>query len=192
MKKLLLLFVIALFTFLGLSGCAVTLPTDTYTPQNFVRYQNQNAVDIGQFVYEPSQNGKVQPNQIQSTAVGTILITSNVSDMVRRITALELEKTGVALNDKSPILVSGNILEFKADDLGYSVDWTYSIRYKILNRDTNKELYSRVYMAPAKTSGKFGSPADLAPTVQEMVLGGYDLFIRDPEVRKILDVPKGK
>jgi hypothetical protein len=31
---------------------------------------------------------------------------------------------------------------------------------------------------------------DYAPLIHEMVFAGYDMFIRDPEVRALLDVPQ--
>lgn len=175
--------------FLLLSGCAGTIPTDSYSPQNYVRYDHHNKADMGAFTYAPLANAslKMKPNQIQNTALGSIYISTNVADMVKRATALELEKTGIVLTDQSSIAIGGDVLEFKADDLGYSVHWTYAIRYKIIDKNTRQNLYVREYRPEMKKTGKFGLPSDLAPIVHEIVLNGYDLFIRDPEVRKILD-----
>ena len=39
-----------------------------------------------------------------------------------------------------------------------------------------------------KKTGKFGMPSDYAPVIYEMILEGYNMFIRNPEVRSILDV----
>jgi hypothetical protein len=118
----------AVIAALLLAGCAGTIPVN-YSPQNFARYEGR--ADVGPFGYAPADTGKVKPNQIQSTAMGTILLTANIADLVQRATALELEKTGIRLGDSNPLMVSGEVLEFKADDLGYSVDWTYAVRYKI-------------------------------------------------------------
>jgi len=164
-------------------GCAGTLPV-TYVPQNFARYQGR--VDIGHFTYEAADQGKVKPNQIQNTALGQIYIGANVSDFVQRATALELEKTGFNISDSNPLQISGEVLEFKADDLGYSVDWTYSIRYKVTRKKDSSELLNKVYTAEPKKTGKFSrAAADYGPSVNEMVLSGYDKFIRDEEVRNI-------
>ena len=185
MRKVFLLTVLLAIVFA--SGCAGTIPTDSYTPQNFVRYDHNNAVDIGNFTYQPSLNEKIKPNQIQNTAMGSIFISTNVADMVRRVTALELEKTGLKLTDQASIVIAGDVLELKADDLGYSVDWTYAVRYKIHAKKDGSTLFSREYRPPMKSTGKFGLPSDLAPVVHEIVLNGYDMFIRDPDVRKLLD-----
>lgn len=46
-------------------------------------------------------------------------------------------------------------------------------------------LLSKVYTVDAKKTGKFGAPADYGPAINETILGGYDKFIRDPQVREI-------
>lgn len=167
---------------LFLTGCAGTIPV-TYTPQNYVRYAG--ASDIGKFEYAAATNGKVAPNQIENTAVGGIFFGVNVADLVQRATALELEKTGFAVGDKHPLQLSGDVLEFMADDLGYSVDWSYSIRYKIVRKSDSIVLLDKIYKADQKKTGKFGLAADFSPSVNEMILSGYDKFIKDDQVRKI-------
>ena len=41
------------------------------------------------------------------------------------------------------------------------------------------------YTADLKNTGKFNSAADYGPSVNEMILAGYDKFISDDEVRRI-------
>ncbi|HTH48748.1 MAG TPA: integrase [Candidatus Limnocylindria bacterium] len=167
-----------------LTGCAATIPV-TYAPQNFVRFQG--SADIGTFTYVPASQGKVKANQLQNTAVGSIFIALDVADLVKRATALELEKSGVTIGDKSPIRISGDVLELKAADLGYSVDWTYSVRYKITQSADGTTLLEKTYSADPKKTGKFGLPSDYGPSINEMILSGYDKFARDPEARKHLE-----
>lgn len=62
------------------------------------------------------------PQPVGEHGVGSIFLPANVADLVQRATALELEKTGILLSDSNPLELSGDVLEFKADDLGYSVD----------------------------------------------------------------------
>lgn len=165
-----------------MTGCSGTLPVSNYIAQNYVRYQGKT--DIGKFTYEPSEQGKVKSNQIQNTAVGAIYLASNVADLVQRATALELEKTGFLLGEQNPLQISGTVLEFKANDLGYSVRWSYSIRYKITRKNDATVLLDKVYTADPIKTGKFGTPADLAPSINAMILAGYDKFIRDEDVKK--------
>lgn len=171
-------FIILLF----LAGCAGTIPVD-YEPHNFVRYEG--GASIGKFTYKPAQTGDVAPNQIQNTALGSIYMAVKVADLVQRATALELEKTGFSIGSNNPLRVSGTVLEFKAADFGYSVDWTYVIRYVISRKETGAELLNEVYAADPVTTGKFGRPADYAPSINELILSAYG-NIRDPQVRKLL------
>lgn len=171
---------------LVLSGCAVTLPTNSYTPQNFVR--KTGSVDMGTFTYVPYVQGLVKkPNQIQNTAAGSMYISMDVADFVKRGTALELEKSGISLNPSSPIKLDGNVLEFKADDLGYSVDWSYKVQYKLVQRSDSSILFDKTFTPSPKKTGKFGLPLDYANIAAECVLAGYDLFIRDPQVSILLE-----
>lgn len=185
MKKLIAALVVMMVV-VGMCGCAATLPTTAYTPQNFARVQGE--MDMGEFVYIPFVEGIVKKsNQIQNTAAGTLYISMDVADFVKRGTALELEKSGIFLSEQCPYALSGNILEFKADDLGYSVDWKYAIQYKIINKTDNATLFDKTFRPSPKKTGKFGLPSDYANTAGEMILSGYDLFIRDPDVRRIVE-----
>lgn len=181
MQKLLNTLVIASAAWV-LCGCAGTIPV-TYTPQNFVRYHGE--ADIGHFSYKPAEQGKVKPNQLQNTAVGSVYIGVNIAELVQRATALELEKTGFVIGDTHPLQISGEVLEFKADDFGYSVLWTYSIRYTIARKADSTILFDKICTAEPKKTGKFSLAADYSPSINEMILAGYDRFIKDSEVRKI-------
>lgn len=170
------------------TGCSATIPVN-YAPQNFVRFEG--TADIGAFSYAPTripeaEGRPVAPNQLQNTAVGQVFIGVGVADLVQRATALELEKTGVKLSDQSPVRLSGEVLEFKVDDLGYSVDWTYSVRYVIDRKADGTVLLSEPYSADKKKTGKFGQAADYSPSINEMILSAYDKFIRDPRVQAII------
>lgn len=166
-----------------LAGCAGTIPVH-YQPQNYVRYKGK--ASIGKFGYQPAQDGKVQPNQIQNTALGSIFIAVDVSKLAQRATALEMEKTGFDISDRNPLSVSGQVMEFKAADLGYHVTWDYAIRYTIKDKSTGKELFSEDFHADEIKTGKFGSPKDYGPSINEMILSAYNKFIKNDRVRGLL------
>ncbi|AGO16003.1 hypothetical protein [Glaesserella parasuis] len=181
MKKLLLIGIVASV----LSACSVTLPVSSYIPQNYTRFEG--TANIGEFTYQPYLQGKVKSNQMQSTAAGQIYVSSNIADLVQRGTALELEKTGIKLGS-SNIRLNGVVKEFKMDDLGYSVDWTYIVNYTLVNTKTSATLLNKDYVAEPKKTGKFGLPIDYANAANDMILSGYNKFITDPDVRKILEM----
>ncbi len=184
MRRFFLCALAIIFTF-G-AGCAVQLPTNSYTPQNYVRTSGK--VDMGNFVYLPFNNGKVKKaNQIYNTAAGQMYIATDVADYVKRGTALELEKSGIQLTAASPIRLDANVVEFTADDLGYSVEWIYKVQYIIVDRASDAKLFDKTFSPAPKKGGKFGNPIDYANVVSDMVLAGYDMFIRDTEAKRIFE-----
>ena len=177
MKKLFGICLMGVFS-LWLTGCAGTLPTNSYEPQNFIRTSGE--IEVGKFKYLPFENGKTKkPNQIQNSAIGSIYISTNVADFVQRGTALELEKSGILLNANSPYRLEADIILLKAEDIGYSVNWEYSIKYKIVKKSDGTVTYERICTPSVKKTGKFGLAMDYAQTINEIILSGYDIFIRD-------------
>ena len=168
------------------TGCSATIPIGAYIPQNHVRLSGEIAV--GDFSYQPFLDQKVQKaNQFQNTAAGEIYAGLEIAELVKRGTALELEKTNVLLNENSYYQLNGNVLEFKLDDLGYSIDWTYKIKYSIVEQKTGAVVFENTYEPPAKTSGKFNAAADYEQHVNMMIGQGYEMFIKDLEVRQFLN-----
>ena len=173
----------AALTALLVTGCAGTIPVNSYTPQNFVRIDGE--AKVGEFSYQPALEGKVADNQVQNTAIGKIFLPSKISDLVQRATALELEKTGIALGSGN-IEVSGSVVEFKADDLGYSVDWTYSVRYMITDKTSGNTIVNKIFTAEPIKTGKFGLASDFSSSINDAILSGYNKFISDPDVKAAL------
>lgn len=182
-----LLAVVSGIVLLGMAGCSGTIPIDAYSPQNIVRYQHNNAVDVGQFTYAPEKAGELMPNQLENTAAGSVYLSTGIAEMVRRVTALELEKTGLFLDGMAKIVISGEVIKFIADDYGYSVDWTYAVVYTITDKDNGAELFRDLFEPEGKKTSKFGSPSDYSSVIYEMVLSGYNMFIKDSRVKAILD-----
>lgn len=107
------------------------------------------------------------------------MIASNVADFVRRATALELERSGLSVVPKARYSVTGDVESFLLDDLGYSVDWSYSIRYRLTDEPSGAPVIDKLYRTPKVTTGKFGMPADLSPSINQMVLNSLEQFLRD-------------
>ncbi|MEM9046720.1 MAG: hypothetical protein AAGC81_18725, partial [Pseudomonadota bacterium] len=136
-------------------------------------------VEVGDFIYSPAAVGDVEANQLQNTAIGSIMIGTSVSDFVRRATALELERSGLEIVSDAPLMVTGDVKEFLLDDLGYSVDWSYSINYRLQNAQSGEPIIDKLYKTPTVTTGKFGLPSDLTPSINQMILNSLEQFIRD-------------
>jgi hypothetical protein len=168
---------IYLACFLILTACSSTVPV-SYQPQSYMKI-GSGEVEIGTFGYQAAQNGIAKPNEIKNTALGNIYMSTKVSDFVQRATALELERAGIQARGGAAYRVEGNVLNFTADDLGYSVDWEYSIRYKLLNSKTQQNLIDKIYYSDVVRTGKFGNPSDYTALLNEMILKALEKFMRD-------------
>ena len=164
-----------------LVGCG-TLPVSQYVPQNYTRYSG--SVELGAFTYLPATEGKVRSNQVQNTAVGQILVATDIAQIAHRGTALELEKTGIDLKS-SNVLLSGDVKKMMFDDLGFSVTIEYEIEYTFSSKNGDT-LLKKIYKSDPKRIGKFGMANDYGNVVNEMVSSAYTKFINDPDVKKIL------
>lgn len=179
MKRLFLTWLASLI----LIGCSSTLIIPSYFPKNYTNFSGK--VIIGDFLYEPFMIGKVKSNQIQNTAIGETLLSSDVSNIVKIGTELELKKTGITF-DSGNLKLTGIIKEFKLDDLGLGVDFTYIINYKLIDINTSNVLLDKEYLGD-KMRGTNAVPIDLPNAVNDMIASGYNKFITDPDVRKILE-----
>jgi|GEM_PF-1603901 hypothetical protein len=173
---------------LWMAGCSGHIPVDTYIPKNVSVYTTTVPVAVGQFTYEPISTLGMKSNQLENTAVGNVYLSTDVAELVREATCLELIKSGFSIKPNTALAITGDILKFKVDDLGYSIHWTYEIRYNILNKKTKQTVFSREYRPEMmKTRKLFASLATFKQFVHKVVLSGYELFINDSDVRAILE-----
>ena len=178
---------------LGLAGCGpVVIPTNPYFPQGGVRIESNTAVDVGVFTYIPARGSKhtqypLRQNQLQTGGLNNVHLAHDIASLVKRITALELEKSGLLLRDGSNLLIEGDVLKFEMDYIGVSIDWTYVVMYRIIDKKQRKKLYEQVYVPEMKHTGKFQAPSDFSSTITELIFSGYEMFIRDPYVRDLVE-----
>lgn len=172
------LFVLAL----SLGACSGTIPI-AYTPQTFAKV-GTGSVEMGNFAYSAG----VEANQLQNTAAGSIYTSGDIAQFVRRATALELEKSGLTVQDGSAYVVTGDVKEFKLDDLGYSVDWTYRVAYRLAAADGSAIVDKTYSVGPVRT-GKFGQPGDYTPSVNQMVTSGIEQFMEDLKASGVFSGP---
>lgn len=134
-----------------LSGCVSTVPVN-YAPSSTL--SASGSVSVSSFTYTPAATGKVTPNQVRNTALGSVKFEQNVDVIFRDAVFKELRFMGVKMDDSSRIL-SGEIEEFLIDDLGYSIDWTLRVKY-VLKR--NGELVFEATKEVQRKTNKFVNP----------------------------------
>jgi len=132
-----------------LSGCASTMPV-YYAPSSVL--SASGSVSVMPFTYAPAQSGKVKWNQIRNTAMTRILLDQNVDVMFRDAVFKELRFVGVKVGNSNRHLF-GEIQEFAVDDLGFTVDWTLTVKYRVVASNSTayegtKEIKRRTAKAP--------------------------------------------
>jgi hypothetical protein len=162
----------------ALSGCVDTIPIE-YAPSSTL--SAAGAVKVGDFTYLPATQGKVKPNQIHNTALGNVLLDKNIDVFFRNAVFTELRFVGVKV-DAGDRTLRDEIREFLIDDLGYSVDWTIDVDYKVTDT-TGKVIYESDKSAKNRTS-KFSNA--LGALTQQMKLN-IESLIRDPAFIKAIN-----
>jgi hypothetical protein len=175
------LYAIAALAVLGamLSGCvADTIPIE-YTPSSTL--SASGAVKVGDFTYLPAIQGKMKPNQIHNTALGTILLDKNVDVFFHNAVFTELRFVGVKVGTGDRTL-SGEIREFLIDDLGYSVDWTIDVDYKVT--DASGAVVYRAEKSAKNRTSKF---ANALGALSQQIKLNIEALIQDPAFIKAIN-----
>ena len=158
-----------------LAGCANPPLTINYAPSSTMSVAGE--MEVGTFVYLPGKNNKkVKPNQIRNTAMGSILFEKNINEYFETALFTEGRFVGISMNQAEQT-VSGSIIEFLIDDLGYSIDWTLEVNYVIQSKSTGNECYSKVHKLE-KNTAKFG---DVFGTLNEVIKLNIEMAFADPE-----------
>lgn len=153
------------------SGCVATIPIE-YTPSSTMTATG--AVNVGNFAYLPSTQGKMKPNQIHNTAMGDVLLDKNIDVFFRNAVFTELRFVGVKVGTGDRVL-TGEIKDFLIDDLGYSVDWTIDVDYKVADA-SGKILYE----SDKKTKNRTSKFANAVGALTQQMKLNIETLIQDP------------
>ena len=165
-------------TGLMLAGCTATIPIE-YTPSSTL--SAAGAVKVGDFAYEPALRGKMKPNQIHNTAMGTVLLDKNIDLFYRNAVFTELRFVGVKVGtgDKN---LTGDIKDFLIDDLGYSVDWSIDVDYKITDASG-----ATIYESDKATKSHTAKFANALGALQQQMKFNIEALINDPDFIKAIN-----
>jgi uncharacterized lipoprotein len=162
-----------------LAGCAAPAAVN-YAPSSVL--SAKGAVSVSSFRYLPAEKKAVQPNQIRNTAMGDVKIDRDVKDFVRDAVFAELRFVGVTLNDPRRTL-TGEIVDFLIDDLGYSIDWLLKIRYVVAGPSGGAALYEAEKTSQKKTA-KFVNPFG---ALNETIKLNVEELLKDPAFIKAIN-----
>lgn len=128
-----------------------------------------------EFSYLPAQSGKVKPNQVRNTAMGSLIFDRDIDVFVRDAVFAELRFVGIKVSAEGNQL-TGEIQEFLIDDLGYSVDWTLKVRY-VVKDPAGTVLYDQVKTTERNTN-KF---ANIFGALNETIKLNAEEIIKDTQ-----------
>ncbi len=160
-----------------LGGCAAPAPLN-YAPSSVL--SATGAVKVANFVYTPAVSGKVEPNQIRNTAIGSVIVDQNIDNFFRDAVFKELRFVGVK-TDSENVVLTGDIKEFLIDDLGYSVDWTLIVDYTVKNNGV------AVYTAEKTTKRHTAKFVNVFGALNETVKVNIEEIIKDPAFSKAIN-----
>ena len=155
------------------AGCAESPIILNYAPSSTMSIEGE--LKVGDFKYLPAENNSnVKPNQIRNTALGDILLEKNINEYFETALFVESRFVGIKVKDSKNV-VSGEIIEFLIDDLGYSVDWILEVKY-VVNQRTESECYDSVHKIE-KNTAKFANPFG---TLNEVMKLNIEKAFKDP------------
>jgi hypothetical protein len=163
---------------LAVSGCTATIPIE-YNPSSTLTARG--AVMVGDFAYEPGLKGKMKPNEIHNTAMGTVLLDKNIDVFYRNAVFTELRFVGVKVGTGDKTL-TGDIKDFLIDDLGYSVDWTIDVDYKVTDASG-----ATVYESDKLTKNHTSKFANAIGALQQQMKLNIEELIKDPDFVKVIN-----
>ena len=160
-----------------LTGCQTAPLALNYTPSSLV--QGKGEVKVGGFRYLPAERKEVAPDQIRNTAIGRIHIGQPISEYVSKAFASELKYAGYTLDGKQNI-ISADIEEFTADDLGFSVDWRLKMNVK--HRDRSGKSVTKPVVVEKKLE-KFG---EFSQAVNLVIKEAFEQTFADANFKKTI------
>lgn len=182
MKKL----ISSLFSILLLFACTRSVPLDSYSSQDYSKpIGYTGSVNIGNFAYVPYEQGRLASNQISNTR---IYLPTDIADLAQQATLVELQRNGFQLGN-AKFTLSGKVKNLALNSGSstgmFTMKINYTINYQLLNTENNTIILNRDYSASKYTN--IVSDYEIAETINKLFHAGYDKFINDYDVRKILE-----
>ena len=165
---------VGIFILLGLTGCAQKEHIINYAPSSLKTVKG--SMNVGDFNYLPAEKNIVKANQIKNTAMGSIYFEKNINTYIENAIFAESRFVGINIDENSNKTIHGDINEFIIDDLGYNIDWTLDITYKIDNCYNKSQ---QIKKKTPKLSNVFGS-------LNEVIKLNIEKIFEDPKFKECI------
>jgi hypothetical protein len=159
---------------MGLSGCSARVAMPSYQPKSEAVVEGE--LSVGDFPYALAP--KLPPLAINNTAAGTIYLTQPISEHVAQAVRQELLQAGLKVRPGFKCTIDGVIQDLTLDDLGYSVDYTTVLDFRLT--DGASDLYRKT-TSEKKNGSKFVDAASVLAVVNEMLGRAIDQVLTDPD-----------
>jgi len=113
--------------------------------------------------------------------MGTYLFDKDVATIYKEAVFKELRFIGVKTENPN-LELTGDIQKFLIDDLGFTVDWTLRVRYKIQDKNTSTVLYDEVKTVTRKTPKFVNSFGVLNEVIKENI----ENLIKDEKFKSVI------
>jgi hypothetical protein len=165
-----LFFLIGLFL-ICITGCASKPVVVNYAPSSLM--EKTGKVLVSDINYLPFEKNIVTVNQIQTTALGSFHMESEIGRFVENALKLEFKFVGINIRAKNASILTGSINKFYYDDLGFNADLSLEISY-LLKKD-NKECFQKT-ISSFKSSPKFANPTGI---VSEVIKNNIEFLLSE-------------
>lgn len=176
MKKLFIL-MLSFYLF----GCSTSLPIN-YVPAPSIR--GNGDVFVNNVTYQPFTDKKVKANETQKArgAIGTIYISGDISDIVKKSFQKELTAAGYDLNELANLQINLTINKFLYDWIGFvEVDFYIDITYTVVKNGSEiMKFVSTEHQAAPKTM-----TAD-SEAIRAALSSSFNNFLVEARKNKIL------
>ena len=169
-------------TAFSVAGCTPPSFPVNYAPSSTLTASG--TVEVADFEYVPATKHEVDPNQLKNTALGSIKVDQNVSELYRNAVFTELRFVGIKVTGGNKKL-SGKINEFLVDDLGGSVDWTLDVDYVVTDATTGTAVY-RSEKGTKKTH-QMKSAGAFPVSLNQVIRENIEALIQDPDFIKAIN-----
>jgi hypothetical protein len=169
-----------------LSACSIKIPSN-YSPS--IVMSGKGNISVEMFRYLPAENGKLEKNQIDTKkGLHPFYTNDNIDKIITDAVMRELKYIGYTLDASSVKIISGDILEYSCNYIGFNVDHVTKIRFFIYDNSTGerKERYSKVHEGRLRLN-KFKGVAT-GDAMNVTLSKAIESFVQDVQKENVLDL----
>jgi len=168
-----------------LNACSIKV-ADKYSPS--ILMSGKGNVTVEMFRYLPAEKegeGKLEKNQFDTgRGLNPIYTEENIDKLVTEAVMKELKFIGYTLDSSAQRVITGDILEWSVDYIGFHGDFLTKINFFIYDNSggNRKKIYSKIH------EGKFHmNKFQQGPSGYGTLTDAIESFVKDAQKEKVLN-----